>query len=93
MNSSVRQTHLLEEQTRLVRGFGITWRIANGKKIVLMSDGCVGQNKNSIVSAVLMYSMEVLNIPEIEHAFFEKGHSFMECDSVHSSIETGTKKK
>lgn len=64
-----------------------------GKKIVMMSDGCVGQNKNSIVSSMLIHCINHMNIPEIEHGFFEKGHSFMECDSVHGRIEKATKHK
>lgn len=34
-----------------------------------------------------------MNIPEIEHGFFEKGHSFMECESVHGRIDKATKDK
>lgn len=65
----------------------------NGQKIVLMSDSCTGQNRNTNVSAMFMYAVQTLNIPVIEHGFFEPGHSFMECDSVHGHISKTARDK
>lgn len=64
---------------------------ANGKPFVLMSDTCSGQNRNIFVTALLLHAVRELDIPRIDQCFFEPGHSMMECDSVHSRIETVTK--
>ncbi|KAH9635147.1 hypothetical protein HF086_009487 [Spodoptera exigua] len=54
--------------------------------IILYSDGCTAQNRNVYLSnALLQLSMEKNII--IEQKFLEKGHTQMECDAVHSSIE------
>lgn len=57
--------------------------------VSLFSDSCGGQNRNRLMSAALMYG--VLTVPElasIEHTFLECGHTQMECDMVHSCIES-----
>jgi len=58
----------------------------NKKDIVLYSDGCGYQNRNSILSNALL-NFAVLNNVVIEQKFLEKGHTQMSCDSVHSCIE------
>lgn len=58
----------------------------NNKLIILYSDGCGAQNRNSILSkALLNFSME--NNVCIIQKYLEKGHTQMECDSMHSTIE------
>lgn len=54
---------------------------ASGKRVLLMSGSC-----NCNVSAMLLYAVQTLNIPSITHVYFEPGHSFVECDSVHAHI-------
>lgn len=62
-------------------------------EIHLYSDGCSGQNKNSIMPAMMLYSiMNSKNIQEISLRYFESFHGQNEGDSVHSSISTALKK-
>lgn len=64
---------------------------ANGKPFVLFSDTCGGQNRNVNMTSLLLYAVQSLDIPSIDHLFFEPGHSMMECDSVHARIQTHAK--
>ena len=62
------------------------------KEITYFSDTCGGQNRNQFVASSLIYSLhksETLDI--INHKFFERGHSHMESDTIHSSIEHAKK--
>lgn len=61
--------------------------------VILYSDTCGGQNKNSHVSAMflcLMQHKKTINI--IDHKFMISGHSHMECDVDHGLIEKQKKK-
>ncbi|XP_045540071.1 uncharacterized protein LOC123722410 [Papilio machaon] len=54
--------------------------------VILFSDGCCAQNRNSVLSnALLRLAIEKQVI--ITQKYLEKGHTQMECDSVHSAIE------
>lgn len=55
-------------------------------KIILYSDGCCYQNRNVILANTLLNLAKIKNI-HIEQKFLEKGHTQMEADSVHSTIE------
>lgn len=58
--------------------------------VILYSDGCCAQNRNATLSnALLRFSIEK-NIV-ITQKYLEKGHTQMECDSVHSAIECKVK--
>lgn len=58
----------------------------------MMSDGCGGQQKNSIFAAMCLYLLNKHDTLEtVDHAFFETGHTEMECDSIHSKIEKKAK--
>ena len=59
---------------------------ANYKKVVIFSDGCTYQNRNSILSSALSDLANELNI-EINQKYLVRGHTQMEVDSVHSTIE------
>jgi len=61
------------------------------KKVTFFSDSCSGQNRNQYVCAVLLYAVKTLPINIIEHKFLVKGHTMMECDSMHSAIEYAQK--
>lgn len=62
------------------------------KEIVYFSDTCGGQNRNKFVTASHLYAISQLpTLEKISHKFLVSGHSQMECDSVHSTIE-GAKK-
>ncbi|CAH0546662.1 unnamed protein product [Brassicogethes aeneus] len=59
------------------------------KNIILWSDSCVPQNKNSIMSLALMKFLEQHpSIVEIIQKFGEPGHSsIQEVDNLHSQVE------
>ncbi len=53
---------------------------------ILWSDGCGYQNRNAVLrNALLLFSMQKNKV--IIQKYLEKGHTQMECDSVHSVIE------
>ena len=56
------------------------------KHIVLISDGCTYQNRNKILSSALSDLAQRKNIT-IEQLYLEKGHTQMEADSVHATLE------
>lgn len=58
------------------------------KKVVsLYSDGCYGQNKNTVMASMLLYSVTKLStLEEISLRFFETNHGQSEGDSAHSAI-------
>ncbi|KAJ8934545.1 hypothetical protein NQ314_013286 [Rhamnusium bicolor] len=61
------------------------------KEISLYSDTCSGQNRNQFIAALFMYIVQYTNIQVLQHNFLEKGHFYMEVDSMHSAIETAKK--
>ena len=60
------------------------------ERLVCFSDTCAGQNRNVNLSAMFLHLAVTKNIT-IDHIYMEKGHSQMECDSVHSTIERSFK--
>ena len=62
------------------------------KHVILYSDTCGGQNRNKFVASALLYAVRhIENIQIIDQKFLESGHSHMECDSVHATIEKAKK--
>ncbi|KAF0749823.1 Uncharacterized protein FWK35_00023681 [Aphis craccivora] len=61
------------------------------KPVIIYSDGCTGQNRNGILSNALLHLCMKYKI-SITQKFLEKGHTQMECDSVHSVIERKLRK-
>ena len=62
------------------------------KEITLYSVSCGGQNQNQFVSSAFVYAININNNLEIiNQIFFERGHSEMEADSMHSAIEQAKK--
>lgn len=61
------------------------------EEVSLFSDTCSGQNRNQFMAALFMYIVQKFHFKIIEHKFMEKGHSHMECDSMHSAIESSKK--
>lgn len=59
----------------------------------MFSDTCSGQNRNQQVAAALLYAVQNTHLTVIEQKFLESGHTHMECDSMHSSIENARKNK
>lgn len=61
--------------------------------VSLFSDGCSGQNKNSIVGAMLLHAVTNLkNLQCISLRFFEPYHGQSEGDAAHSTIDYAIKK-
>lgn len=56
------------------------------KEIILYSDGCTGQNRNSILANALI-NVAMLHGVSIIQKYLEKGHTQMEVDAMHSCIE------
>ncbi|KAJ0174387.1 hypothetical protein K1T71_010533 [Dendrolimus kikuchii] len=64
--------------------------LSNDHHLILYSDCCPGQNRNSVLVAMLNYiitSPDNDNIRVIDYKFLEPGHTYMECDNMHSTIE------
>ena len=65
------------------------------QKVSFFSDCCSGQNRNRIVAVALLHVLNSqdssISINEIEQNFLEPGHTSMEVDSMHSSIESSKK--
>ncbi len=54
--------------------------------IIIYSDGCTSQNRNAILSnALIHYSVKTKKT--VIQKYLEKGHTQMEVDSVHATIE------
>ncbi|KAK3918333.1 UDP-3-O-acylglucosamine N-acyltransferase, partial [Frankliniella fusca] len=65
----------------------IEMKVAEGyTKFYFVSDNCWNQNKNGILFSMYNMASIKFNI-EIHHSYLEKGHTQMECDSIHSLIE------
>ncbi|XP_050512967.1 uncharacterized protein LOC126888649 [Diabrotica virgifera virgifera] len=57
--------------------------------VVLYSDTCGGQNKNSHISSMIMSILQRsdVNVQVVDHKFMVPGHTHMEVDVAHSMIE------
>ena len=60
--------------------------------VIIYSDGCGYQNRNATLSNALS-QFSVKHKITIEQKFLERGHTQMECDSIHSVIERSMKNK
>uniref|UniRef100_A0A1B6KP28 Uncharacterized protein n=1 Tax=Graphocephala atropunctata TaxID=36148 RepID=A0A1B6KP28_9HEMI len=56
------------------------------EKIILFSDGCSYQNRSTNISNALLHIAVTKQIV-IEQKYLEVGHTQMEADSIHSTIE------
>lgn len=61
-------------------------------EVIYYSDSCIGQQRNIQFCTIVLYSVTNLPIETITHKYFERGHSQMEGDSVHTTIENATKR-
>lgn len=63
------------------------------KQVSMFSDCCPGQNRNSILPAMLNFVVKnSVHLESVELKFLQSGHTMMECDSMHSTIETKSHK-
>ncbi|XP_039295862.1 uncharacterized protein LOC120354035 [Nilaparvata lugens] len=56
------------------------------EKIILYSDGCAYQNRSAIICNALLH-IAITKKVVIEQKYLEVGHTQMEADSIHSTIE------
>ena len=62
-------------------------------EIALFSDGCGGQNKNSILPTMMAHFLDTAkHVSSITLNFFETGHGQNEGDSMHSVVERAVKR-
>jgi hypothetical protein len=62
-------------------------------EVILYSDTCGGQNKNTHVAAMLSYLLSIkTSIKYLHHKFMVPGHTHMEVDLDHAIIEKKKKK-
>ena len=56
------------------------------------SDTCAGQNRNQFVAAAMIHAVQQIDHFEmIDLKYMESGHSYMEVDSMHATIENARK--
>lgn len=67
-------------------------RLDKTKPMVIYSDGCSAQNRNVTLSNALQH-FAVTHNAEIQQKYLVVGHTQMECDSVHATIERKKKGK
>lgn len=60
--------------------------------IIIYSDGCTFQNRNNVLANALLNFARLHNI-EVTQKYLTKGHTQMECDSVHACIERKLKNR
>ena len=72
----------------------VTKHFRDKDNIVIWADNCSVQNKNWTLFTALVTLVNLdLGPCEITLKFFEKGHTFMSCDSFHHKIEQGMREK
>lgn len=66
---------------------------SNITHVIMYSDNCAGQNKNSFFMAMCLAFLEQnSSIQTIDHKFMISRHTRMECDSDHGRIEKAKKR-
>lgn len=68
---------------------------ADGKEqVTLFCDGCVGQNKNSVLHSMIFYTLQkATNLKKVSVNYFETNHGQSEGDCMHSVIERKVKRQ
>lgn len=62
--------------------------------VAAFSDTCGGQNRNKHVCAAMLYAVNKIdNLEIVDLKFMETGHSYLEVDAMHATIERGRKHK
>lgn len=65
----------------------------SARNLIMYSDSCPGQNKNSIIVTMLMLALKLsTQLETIEHKFLIPGHTHMEADTDHALIERKKKR-
>ena len=58
------------------------------KHVVITTDSTVSQNRNHLVAGMLLLAAQTLPLESIEQKFLETGHTYMEVDSMHATIDS-----
>lgn len=74
------------EFTTIICNFIKNLNLKSGNSVTFYSDGCNYQNRNNTLANGLTNLAMLLNIT-ITQKYLEKGHTQMECDSMHAAIE------
>jgi len=53
-------------------------------EVIIYSDTCGGQNRNRHMAALLLYAVQMTKLKIINQKFLERGHTYMEVDSMHA---------
>lgn len=66
---------------------------AEVSQVIMYSDTCTGQNRNSHIAAMCFSALQKNpHLKSIDHKFMVSGHSHMECDTAHAMIEKKKKR-
>lgn len=57
------------------------------------SDTAGGQNRNKYLAAALLHTINNGPLQTIDVKYMESGHSYLEADSMHATIERARKNK
>lgn len=64
------------------------------KHVSSFSDTCGGQNRNKNVCAAMLYAVnKINNLQIVDLKYMETGHSYLEADAMHATIERTRKHK
>lgn len=63
------------------------------KHVVTYSDSCGGQNRNQFIASAMMYVVNNTQIETVDLKFLESGHTYLEADAMHATIERARKHK
>lgn len=62
--------------------------------VASFSDTCGGQNRNKYVAAAMLFAVNKIDhLKTIDLKFMESGHSYLEADSMHATIERAKRHK
>ncbi len=65
----------------------------NIRSISFLCDSCGGQNRNQFIVSFLHYSLYSSHLVSVEIKYLVSGHTAMDVDSMHSTIETAKKRQ
>lgn len=61
------------------------------RRVVFYCDCCGGQNRNKYIASLLIFIINTIDLDTVSIKFLESGHTQMEADSMHSTIERAKK--
>ena len=63
------------------------------RKLYVFSDNCAGQNKNYIFILFYIFLLHRRHLEEVNHVFFQTGHTYMAADGDFACIEKAIRKQ